>query len=308
MEPGVLITIRSGDFNNEPYTDAFNLKYSNTRRKIDTFWGLGEIEGHPTLDMLQYISDDWETLAIGLPGKHVVQSWELIDEDNNPVSGIDLSIQPFSERAWVATSDGKLYLYDLSEQLVSGVAPLKLRTHGSHVQLDYDSRYLIKDEDFVFIPWHARPLKEIESYRIWYSTPSGTKFGILDGVPVSFSSNFIVRGQQLDRTIADRVSIPLTERGEYLFVLEVTFIDKTQHVERVIAKTNFKRPLGMLDVSSSVVTVSGLDFDSDQKLWVRNLAGNYYQIGLHYDLMLVDYDKKIIYFREDYDDVDVSVP
>lgn len=308
MEPEVVITIKSGDFDSQPYIDAYNLRYSNTRRKIDMFWGLGEVEGKPTLDMIQYQSDDWETLAIGLPGKHVVQSWELLDEDNNPVTGVDLAVQPFSERAWVSTADGKLYLYDLSEDMVSGVDHLVGKTHGSHVQFEYDTRYLIRGESFIFTPWHARPLKEIDSYRIWYRTPAGVKFGIFDGTSVPFSSNFTVRGRQLTRTIADEISIPLTELGEYLFVLEVTFIDGDQHTEKIIAKTNHKVPLAILDISPDVPTVSGLDFDSDQRLWVRDLAGDYYQIGFHYDLMLVDYDKKLIYFREDYDQVDVGVP
>ena len=306
MEDDVNITVRSGDYDNQPYLDSFNLAFSDNRRKIDTFWGLGTVEGNPTLDLITFQSDEWEVIVAGYPDKQIVQSWETLDQNNLPVTGIDLAMERFSNRGWIVTADAQLHYYDFSEDIVSGVDLLKPRTSGAHIDFDYDTRYLIKDEYFTFTPWHARPLKEINSYRIWYQTPSGTKYGILNGATVSYSSNFTVVGRQFSRTIDDRISIQLTERGEYLFVIEATFIDGEVQQARVIAKTCSKTPLASLDLSADITsTVSGLDFDSDQTLWVRDITGAYYQIGFHYDTMLVDYNNKILYFREEYDSVDV---
>lgn len=315
MEPSVQVNIRSGNFNEEPYLDQYNARYSNNRRKIDSFWGLGEVEGRPTLDLITYQSDEWETIAAGFPDKQVLQSWELLDENNLPVSGIDLTLQRFSERAWITTGNGKLYYYDLSEDMVSGVNFLNGKTPGSHINLDYNSRYLVVDETFTFTPWHSRPLKEVAKYRIWYQAPSGSLYGIQNGSSVATTVSGLavdnpkiwVEGRQFARTIADKVSVQLTERGEYFFVLETVFIDGETHEERVIAKTCYKKPLVTLDVSSFCPEVSGIDFDSDQKLWLQSISGNYYQIGLHYDTMLIDYTKKVLYFREGYDNVDVIV-
>ena len=97
--------------------------------------------------------------------------------------------------------------------------------------------------------------------------------------------------------------------GEYLFVVEASFVDKTQHIEKIIAKTMFKLPLCSLDLSSELsYTVSGIDYDADQVLWAKDMNGSYHKIGMHYDSMLIDYDKKVIYFREKYDTVDVGTP
>jgi len=309
MEDEVEISIRSGDFDNSPYIDAYNLSYSNTRRKVDVFWDIGSVVERPTLDMVSYVSDEWENLAIGFTDMQVVQSWELLDEDYNTVSGIDIAIQPFSKYAWVVTASGMIYKYDLFEETISGVELLKGRTMGPHVQFEYDTRYLIRDEDFKFIPWHTRPIKEIESYRVWYRTPSGTKYGLLNGTPVSFTSDFTIKGIQLQRSIENQISITLDELGEYLFVVEASFVDKTQHIEKIIAKTMFKLPLCSLDLSSELsYTVSGIDYDADQVLWAKDMNGSYHKIGMHYDSMLIDYDKKVIYFREKYDTVDVGTP
>jgi hypothetical protein len=75
--------------------------------------------------MVEYIAKEWETLIIGYPEKEVVQSWELLDENNLSVIGVDLAIQPFTEKAYVVSTDKKLYIYDLSEEMVSGVNNLK---------------------------------------------------------------------------------------------------------------------------------------------------------------------------------------
>jgi hypothetical protein len=306
MEDTVTVTLMSGDFDSGPYLDHYNLRYSPNRRKIDTFWNLGTVGTLPTLDMVEYISDEWETLALGFDDKNTVQSWELIDNQDIPVTGIDMAVQPFSDRAWIIGNDDRLHLFELSEDMVSGVDSLVGRTAGSHVQFEYDTRYFVKDEEFVFTPWHARPLKEILAYQMWYQTPSGTKYGILNGAQVSYSSDFSVVGQQLKRTIADQVTIPLTERGEYLFVLEADFIDGDTHTEKIIVKTNYKRPLATIDISSLIpYTISGIDFDSDQKPWLWT-SGGYYKIESHTDVMLIDYEKKIIYFKEEYDDVDIT--
>ena len=308
VEDDVQISIASGDFNRGPYLDHYNLEYSPNRRKIDTFWDMGEIEGHPTIDMIRYVSDEWELLALGFSERDIVESWELIDENDNTVTGVDIAIQPFTERAWVATADARLYLYDLSQDTVSGIDALKDKTVGSHVQFDYETRYLVRDENFVFIPWHARPIKEIISYRLSYRTPSGTKFGLKDGATVSFTSDFLVKGEQLTRTIADQVTVPLTERGEYLFVLEATFIDGVEHTEKIVVRANFKKPLASFDVSAEVpFTVSGVDFDSDQKLWLTT-TGGHHRIDFNTDQMIIDYNQKIIYFKEEYDSVDITTP
>lgn len=306
VQSGVQLDIRSADFNAGPYLDHYNLRYSENRRKIDTFWDIGTVAGHTTLDKVHYVSDEWENLAIGFPEKNVTESWELLDENDINITGIDIAVQPFSDKAWVLSSSGKIHLYDMQEEMVTGVDLLKEKTYGSHVQFEYDSRYLVKDEVFTFTPWHARPLKEILDYSIWYQTPSGTKFGLLDGAAVPFTSNFKVKGQQLLRVIADDISVSLTERGEYLFNLEATFIDKEVHIEKIIVNTNFKKPLVTLDLEAQIPFLfSGLDYDSDQKLWVTTTSG-YQEINLHTDQMLIDYDQKLIYFKEQYDNVSVT--
>ena len=318
IEDEVEIDVKSADFSGGPYLSQWNLRYSSNRNKIDEFWDLGHNGTIPTLDRIEYQSDEWQQLVLGFSSKDIRDSWELLDETANDsnvvsgvnmtVSGVDIALQPYSERVWVTTGDA-LYLYDLSEDMVEGVDELTDVTPGAHIQLETEAVRVLPGEPIEFVPWHARPLKEILKYRLWYQRPDGQKFGLLDGTSVSFSSDFWVTipdGTALTRTVENYVAIPTTQRGEYLVVFEAEFLDgETQNVRKIFT-TRYKMPLAHFDLSSLVPgTIDGIDFDSDQKLWVKS-GNDYYQIEPHTDIMLVDYTNKVIYFKEDYEEVGIE--
>ena len=307
LEEQVGVRIDSANFNAEDHIGQWNLRFSENRNKIDEFWGLGEISGHCTLDLVEYVTDEWQQLVIGLTDKQIKESWELLDDTMSGVDAVDITLQPFSDRAWAVTADQQLYCYDLEQNQVSGVDMLKDGTSGSHIQIEMDFRTVVLDEYIEFLPWHARPLKEIKKYRLWYQTPSGTKYGLLGGSPVAYTSDFWVIGEEtISRTVENLVRVQATERGEYMFVLEAIFVDDEEQNTRVICSVNYKQPLASFDLSSLITEdITGIDFDSDQKLWVQTVTGDYHEIGLHTDVMLIDYEGKIIYFKEQYDSVEV---
>jgi hypothetical protein len=316
IEDTVQIEVRSADFNAGPYISPWNLKYSPNRLKIDEFWDVGHNGTIPTLDRIEYQTDEWQQLVLGFSTKEVKDSWELLETTANTisgvnitVSGVDLALQPYSDLAWIATSDNRLLAYDLSELVVSGIDKISTTTPGAHVQLEQEELDVLLGEDIEFEPWHVRPLKEIASYRIWYELPDGQKFGLLNGVSVAFTSNFVVvipEGTDITRTVESLISITTTQRGEHLVVLEVTFADGEQQEYRRIFRAKYKLPVTTIDISSLVPdTITGIDFDADQKLWVKT-TDDYYRINLHADIMLIDYTNRILYFKEDYDLVGIE--
>lgn len=316
MEDSVEIDVRSADFNFGPYISPWNLKYSPNRQKIDEFWNIGHNTNIPTLDRIEYQTDEWQQLILGFSSKDVKESWELLKDTtdvisgvNVTVSGVDLALQPYSDKTWVATADNMLYVYDLQDDLVSGVDDLRDSTPGAELQFEYDSTDVLLGEDIEFELWHARPIREVLSYRIWYQRPDGQKFGLLNGVPVAYTSDFevkIAEGTPIVRSIENLISIPTTQRGEYLVVLEATYPDGEQQEFRRIFRTKFKLPEIVLDLSPIVPNpVVGIDFDADQKLWVTT-GSDYYCISLHTDIMLIDYQSKIIYFKENYEEVGID--
>ena len=99
---------------------------------------------------------------------------------------------------------------------------------------------------------------------------------------------------------------------EYLFVLEAKFVDETTHTDMVLILVQSKLPLVQIDLTSHFIdqgiSVVGIDFDANQDMWLLASNDKYYQIKLHTDIMLVDYEKKILYFKEPYDEVRIITP
>ncbi len=306
MEEDVEVTIRSADFAQPPYWDWFNLRISDARTKVDTFWQLND-EGNK-LERVGLITDEWQQALLGFSDKEVKESWDLLGTEwNYPATGVDIAVQPFTDRAWMITASGILYCYDLSETVVSGVDHLQSRSAGPLAQIECAERRLTLGEDIVFTPWLARAIKEITRYRVWYQDPDGNKFGIVDGSPVAYSADFWDVGMQIKRIITDEITIPTTLRGEYLIVLETEYVDGTADEDRIIVQVQFKQPLAIIDLNDIISTpVTGIDFDADQKLWIQS-GEQYWKLDLHTDIMIIDYQSKILYFKENYSAVQVTI-
>lgn len=302
FEDSTTLTVKSSEFNNPEYMDFFNLRYSDDRTKIDDFWSLGNT-GY-TLERVNYIATKWQDLLLGFTDKETKRHWNLLDENGQAISFADLAVQPFTNRAWFATSDGYIYCYNLEEEGFTNIDLIKDSNPNSNLDLVFEDRYLTSFDDINFIPTYVNPLQEIDKYRIWYQDPNGDKFGLLNGTTVSYSSDFYVYQPQVKRALEPLVNLTPNLMGEYLFCIEATYVDNTTDIKKVLVSVNYKTPLAYLNTGLS--NIDGIDFDGDQRLWLRDTNSYYHRIKFFYDNMLIDYTNKIIYLRDSYIDVRVT--
>lgn len=305
LEDDVSIEIRSADFVWGPYLSFYNMRWSDIDTKIDEFWNIESIDTGTTLSLVGYIADEWQNLVLGFSNKVTKDRWELIDTDLSSISALDLAVQPFSERAWIV-DDSNLYCFSLEEVMVSGVDFLTDKTSDVDFKIELSDDYYTIGDDITFTPLHIRPVKQVDRYRLWYQTPSGTKYGLDAGTQVAFSSDFWQYSPPLKRELEGEITINATERGEYKICLEVYYPGDIHQIEKIVVPVKYKQPLSKIGISSYVTgDILGIDFDSDQQLWVKTDSG-YFNFSLHSDSMIVDYSDKIIYLREDYEEVDIT--
>lgn len=304
---GVMIGAYSGDYANGPYLDSYNLAYSEYRNKVDLFWDIGVVGSVPTLDKVGYISDMWQVLVTGNDSKEIKRSWQMLDTGMNTVSGVDLAVQPFTTRAWIVDGNNQLYVYDLAETMADDISSIRDRTAGAHVKLEFEAKHVVLNETIKFYPYFERPLSEVKRYRVWYQTPSGTQYGLSSQLPVAFTSNFWVTGSDtIERRLEPITNLAASERGDWIFAVETEFDRGETHTHKAIVTVDHKQALAQYDLSGIVATaIDGIDFDSDQRLWVKS-GTSYYRLNLHWDRMLIDFYDKVIYFRENYTAVDVT--
>ncbi len=305
FEDGVRIKLTSGDFNNGPDLRHYNIKFSPNRNKIDEYFGLSP-DGKK-LQRIQYISDEWQQLVVGFSDLEVKEEWDIRNlTDTFTVSGNDIALEPFSNRAWVSTVSGLIHCYDLDEYMISGVKNLEGQTPGSEIALEVIDRNLALNGEIRVSPLHVRPLQEITKYRMYYQTPNGQRFGLKSGAPVSFTSNYWAYPTVVNRQIESDIVMTATQYGEYFFTIEAVMVDGSTQVEKVGIKVQKKTPLTSININSQLPgPILGIDFDSDQQLWVRTATG-YYPVALYTDTMLIDYEGKVIYVKEEYQSVKVN--
>jgi hypothetical protein len=298
---GITIQLRSADFNQGPYWSFWNNRVSENKKKIDEFWDLGTAEaGNSTLEYISHMTDDYRLLIQGFDEKEAKKSWELLDESNNTLTLVDLAVQPFSDKIWTVTSGGMLYCFDSQEDMIDDFILLKDKTVESYVQLDFDYRDILLGEDFIFRPLQKRIVQDLLEFRVWWQDPNGTQYHHTDA--------YWEAPKQQARVITDDITVTPVIRGEWLFVVESRFQDGTIHTDKAIGRVMYKTPLVTLDLSAIVaLPIVGIDFDTDQQLWVLTNDDLYHRIGLHTDIALIDFDNKILYFKENYTDVKVTI-
>lgn len=310
-----IISLASATFDIEHHLDVWNDRFSEADNKIDTFWGL-EVVNHTdpvvtisSLTRYEYISDRWQDLVVLEPAKQSVRQWDLLDTGEAQIESLSVALRPFSDQAWVLDSSNMLYCYDIREEYYQNLALIKDRTPGSHVQLEPAELSYSLHNTIQFLPVHIRPEKEINRYRIWYQTPSGTQYGLLDSSPVAISSDFWVSliDKPLSRTVGRLQSLDADEYGEYLFVIETLFVDGDLQTEKLLIPVLSKTPLFEVDLTTTLgENALAIEFSSDQLLWVKGVT-QYHCIQLHNDRMIVDFQNKTIFTPEAYDELEVTV-
>lgn len=302
---GSILTVCSADFINGPYLDFWNLARSSYRKKIDQFWNLGSTTYGSTLDLLQYSTDDIQQLISNVFTTYPARRFELLDEDGINVTAIDMAQQPFSDYLWVVTS-GELLCYNA--MLTTGSSSVAYRevTDDSSISIQFSEDHTVRgvEVDVEFIC--SSPASPVNRFRSWVTYPNGTSSGILHGALVPYSETELTFTSVHSYLIDNRYVFTPTVAGEYIYGLEAEMSDGTTQFAKRVLFVDSKEPLAQFALPSGIVGsgVLGIDFDSDQEMWIATQSG-FCQLDLHHDVMLVDYENKTLFFREAYDEVEI---
>ena len=297
----------------------YNNRWNDNKKKIDELWTISNISPNTgKLARVGLITDEWEQAVLGFSDSEVKEYWTLCDPSGNEITEPkDIAIEPFTNRGWVVTNARKLYCYSLDDTMPASGLWLKTRTSGCETQLESE-KYILEGGDFNIEVVHARPLKEILRYRLSYQKPNtNTRIGINgDLYTETYDDNLWVYPERLQRQIRAPISFTPDTLGVYLFILETEFIDGTEEEYRLLVDHGHcKLPLREINFanqwnSAGLANILQCYFDSDQNFWILtdNLIADedHVKINLYTDVMLIDYDNKVLYFKEDYTDIKIT--
>jgi hypothetical protein len=295
------IKITSLKMNAAPQLDAWNTDHSVGGAKVDSFWAIGLTTSGTTLDYMRYVSDNYKNLLAGIIDKEAVRRVELMNTSGVAITATDLAIQPLSDKIWVVTSSD-LLLFNRS-LFQPDTSVLTKKQYDSIVKIEVDSYYKVLGETLSVSYRFVRPVKDLAKHRATIQHPNGQKYGVVNGSLVTFNNDAWVFGAVEDRLLRNDDVFEMSERGDWIFTLEALMSDSTLYVDQIIVSVQTQSAAAGF---SMPFTISGVSLDSDGAIWVGDTDGVKHRIDLATDQMMIDYDQKTIYFKEQYEDIGVT--
>lgn len=313
IEPATAtLTIHSAGGTKQLMPDTAYLQYDNVGGR-ESYW---EIDDHDGYAALQHILPVAETATeppnLGLD-LDVHRMWLLRDELGNLIpfaDVVDYTIERFRPYIYVLLSNGEVFIYSkLTEYWdLASMRLLKLRSDSPKAVLDVSFDDAVFGDEIRVAARMPTPTKNVASYHLQAAKPSFG--GSLDYIDTSGGFG-ATRSDAIVTLEVPTTDIPyksytftLDEYGVYTFVLTINYIDGTSDVDVRFVWSRYKAPLAEYHMGSVVDTPLAICFDYDQRLWLGGeFSGDFKfkELLRQADLMLIDYDKKLLYLREQYD-------
>lgn len=295
----------SGDFNEclvavyrvpprgAPFFDPY-IRFISNDLNNELFWrlnsGILEECALSTTDILEILRE--------IPAETVQRHYELADINGNYISAEDLT----ADHTWLyAVDHEKLYVFsklrkwpvETKTLLQSGDIDYELTAYGD--QLTY-----IRNDAIQLEVEHVKATRIPLAYTLDVRKPDGSTERLSFGRNES-SRSYVYRFPTLEYT--------LTSSGVYIFTLEIAYtndtVDKTQVLIEVVprqavAEYSLKSVWGEPELLQKRVL-----FGDDGHLYIIN-GTDMYRVDFKYDYMIYDYTSKVLYFREEYEHVEVD--
>lgn len=301
------LTVASARYNSGPYPMAYDLAQSDGGQSIPLFWNVGRnsTTDISQLSLFKYDIDDWDVRMAGYLEMSSILDIELLDGAANNINALDMAVEPNSNRLWIV-SPTKLYLYS-SDIPFPDLSVLTEKNYDARCRIEPSTYRTVLnntvDLDYVW----RRQMPGLVKHRVWVEKPDGTKKSIIDGAEATYTTGYDSWkwGEPvIGRMVRPSDTFTLDQRGDWIFSLECYYGDDTYSIDQRVVSVVYKQPLAEFTLPVSR-PIYGIDIDSQNRIWVLDDINQHYEIVLHWDLMLIDFERKVIYFREPYDNVRV---
>jgi len=289
-----------------------------------SYWELDESNG--TVMLQQILPVARVITGEARPGfqQDVHRSWILQDELGIELPWADVAdytLERFRPYMYVLMGDRTLHIYNKWPEYpdITSIRFLKERTDSCNTWIDVSYDEGILDDEVRLSAQVIAPTKSVAFYSLQGSKPSH------DNDWYYIDTDGVWGGTEIDARVTLEVPssdlpyigyvVPLDEHGVHAFKLETRYTDGTNDVDVVLIWSRYKLPLATFDLAAIDTTLDdpalAICFDYNQTLWLGGTFDTgtdfkFKELDLHADLMLVDYDKKLLYLREEYDEVWVN--
>lgn len=307
------ITISALPLNIESVFDSINLSVPIEGKGRKAFIKLEQESFGTILVSESYLEYDEEYIRRGHDDKRKDYQIELLDENEENVVLNGFLLKPNSPYIY-AIDNQNFYVYNRL---------LPFPDISSMIDESADCRIelTIEDHDWIYVRGETANIttRIIDLYSIpssfrWGITlPNGSYYRV--GQDGSYWDSDTVTGWIENEYFSEnawreqKLPVEITETGEYILELEARYVN--EDTEEVITRTTKLliycpaiEPEVQLPLPSSLYNCQGLALDDNYTLWLYN-GTSIFRTNLLHDYFMIDYDRKKIWLREQYNEVKV---
>lgn len=316
------VKVEHFSFNHARYVDRNMLDVGINFEKL-MYHALGSHDfndgTYSTHELKSVIAGNLDLLHSGIDSLQTVIEMELGYDNSGTFTNVslnDIALQPFTNRIY-GIDNTHLYIFSPKVPQFDFKYIASERTPGAKMIIDFWVHDRLRDDEIELSPYWRLPVKRILKHRWSVIKPSGDKAYLNMAADECTASAAWIPNQHYwdlafgpfvdangDKISKQLLTYTLSSRGTYKFFLEVMYEDETIEKDALAIQAHYKEALKRISLPATLQNATGLAFDSDQYLWFLK-SGNALKADLHYDNFMVDFERKIIYMRDEYDSVEV---
>ncbi len=308
----ITITSAAGTMQQSP--DPGYIDYDTVGPKV-SFWEIDDTDSQAILQQISTVSRVvTDEVSIGFQ-LDVFREWLLINATGFAMpfaNVVDYAFEVYRPYMYVLTDDSMVQVFNKLPEYpdLASMRLLKQRTDGTKtvIQANYDEG--VQGDQIRISAKTITKTKPVAFYYLQGAMPHNDGTLRYIGTDGTWGSTLAEARVSLTTPTVNPPYWPylidLDEVGCYTFVLTTRYTDDTEDKDVKIIWSRYKMPLASFDLTEidpTLTTPLAICFDYNHRLWVGGMYGSDFKfkvLNLHADLMLIDYDKKLLYLREEY--------
>lgn len=312
------IKIEALDFNQNEYINEYESYIDNLTNEKALSMSITELTGKTYLNYEIFTANSVDDLLAGIDTKHTVQQVKLLGCGDTEISGIvDIAIQPDTNRVFVLSVDA-MRIYDLDIPYIDS-KDFNGKSSDAHTLIDMSHDIAIEGDEITLAPFRQVRNRRIIKYKWDLKKPDDSRVTFIYNDSLKeFEEQTYISDSNTDAWTKNayevtnpsefsykRLEYTVAAVGQHLFTLSVQYDDGAVDVDKRILDIKTKGVIATFPIPYFMLSPSAIAFNSDNELCILDVAG-VARISFNYDTAMIDVDKKVVYTREEYFNIEAS--
>ena len=280
--------------------------------KKTVYWKLNQTIFGSILQKWVTLGNDYGSIVSSQNELDIISESELVDVDGVTNLILD-SITSDKYTQYIYGTDGSyIYIFNKLEEYPKIIKELE-KTESPIMVMDLDAKDLGRGNSTKKISLKCLQKdisKTLAYYRLTIKKPDGTVLYIKEDSTITLdpsNAENIIYGNTEMQYVSPVIFIDLDIPGDYLITLESVCRDGTITKDTKITRINTKKALAKYKLEKILGTATIVRFfiDFDQRLKILDSNNEFHTLRWVKDNMLIDYNNAIVYFNEDYTEVEI---